>query len=80
MSDQTEDPTAGIRSVRPGIRYLIAAMDVYAAGRLAARADLSLRDWAWIPTTEGPPAIFEKLTAEQQAALAPPRGVWDTRV
>jgi hypothetical protein len=45
---------------------------------LAARADLALRDWAWIPTESGPPAIFEKLTGDAMTALTPPRGPWET--
>jgi hypothetical protein len=76
MTD-TEDPTAPMRVVRSGVRYLIAAPRFFTASKLAARADLSLRDWAWVETPGQEPAIFEKLSADAMAALTPPRGAWE---
>ena len=77
-SNVDPDPTAGIRAVKPRTRYLISSPDLRTASQLAARADLSLRDWSWIETTDGDPGIFEKLTHEQVQALAPPRWPWET--
>jgi hypothetical protein len=63
-----------IDDLRPDCKFIICAADLGTAAVWAARADLGLREWTWLPGPEL--RVFRLIDADEAESLAPRRS-WE---